>query len=260
VQFVDGDCELLPGWLELGQRAVLEKPDAAAVAGRLRERYPERSLYNRLCDIEWNTPPGEVRYVGGVCMVNAAAFERSGGFNPGMVAGEEPELCVRLRNAGGRIYRLPEEMAVHDADMHRFGQWWKRAVRAGYAYGLAAQYHGRAPERLKIHEIRSSLVWAVGVPLCAAACALASLRWPWAWLGVFVAAGLYTGLWTKVYHLSRRQGLTRCEAAWNSAFCLLSKWAHVQGLARWWYDRRLRRQPAIIEYKSFASGRFRALT
>ena len=43
VQFVDGDCELAKGWTERAARFLESRPDVAAVCGRLRERYPEKS-------------------------------------------------------------------------------------------------------------------------------------------------------------------------------------------------------------------------
>src|SRR5436853_2625351 len=64
VQFIDGDCELLPGWVEQATGFLDERTDIAAVAGRLRERHPERSIYNWLCDREWDGPPGDVRACG----------------------------------------------------------------------------------------------------------------------------------------------------------------------------------------------------
>jgi hypothetical protein len=65
VQFVDADCALSPGWLETATRALRENPDVAVVCGRRRERFPETSVYNRLCDVEWDTPVGEARACGG---------------------------------------------------------------------------------------------------------------------------------------------------------------------------------------------------
>ena len=41
------------------------QPDAAVVFGRCRERHPEASVYNRLCDIEWDRPVGERKTCGG---------------------------------------------------------------------------------------------------------------------------------------------------------------------------------------------------
>src|SRR5664280_804375 len=37
----------------------------AVVCGRRRERNPDASIYNRLCDLEWDTPIGETLSCGG---------------------------------------------------------------------------------------------------------------------------------------------------------------------------------------------------
>src|SRR5262245_32426939 len=100
VQFIDGDCELAEGWLEKARRALEEHPRVAVVCGRLRERDPEISVYNRLADLEWDTPIGEAKACGGIAMIRLDAFEEAGGFNPAVIAGEEPELCLRLRRNG----------------------------------------------------------------------------------------------------------------------------------------------------------------
>ena len=78
-------------------------------------------------------------------------FEFVHGFRAGLIAGEEPELCVRLRAAGWKIWRLEQEMTLHDAAMTMFGQWWKRTMRAGYAFAEGAYLHGAPPELSLIH-------------------------------------------------------------------------------------------------------------
>ncbi|HTV21572.1 MAG TPA: glycosyltransferase family A protein, partial [Polyangiaceae bacterium] len=60
VQFVDGDCEVRPGWIARARETIQARPDVAAVCGRRRERHPDASIYNRLADMEWNAPTGEV--------------------------------------------------------------------------------------------------------------------------------------------------------------------------------------------------------
>src|SRR4029078_12585403 len=95
VQFVDGDCELVPGWLEAALEFFARLNDGAVVCGRRRERHPETSIYNRLCDIEWNTPIGEATACGGDAMIRSDAFKSIGGFRSMLIAGEEPELCLR---------------------------------------------------------------------------------------------------------------------------------------------------------------------
>ncbi len=59
MQFVDADCEIRSDWPERAVSFLEEHPDIGAVAGRLRERHPEHSVYNWLCDREWDVPAGE---------------------------------------------------------------------------------------------------------------------------------------------------------------------------------------------------------
>jgi hypothetical protein len=132
VQFLDGDCELRPGWLRAGATALARDSGLAVVCGRLRERFPEASIYNRLCDLEWDRPAGPAESSGGIAMMRVAAFAEVKGFRPDLIAGEEPDLCFRLRQCGYRILRLDAEMALHDAAILRFGQWWRRARRSGH--------------------------------------------------------------------------------------------------------------------------------
>ena len=106
VQFVDGDCELVDGWIQAAATFLEQRPDVGAVCGRRRERFPDRSIYNWLCDLEWEGPVGEVRACGGDVMIRRSALEAVGGYRDDMIAGEEPELCVRLRAAGWLVWRL----------------------------------------------------------------------------------------------------------------------------------------------------------
>ena len=65
VQFVDGDCEVVEGWIGSALAQLEAQSDVAVVCGRRRERFPEQSIYNRLCDMEWDTPIGEAKACGG---------------------------------------------------------------------------------------------------------------------------------------------------------------------------------------------------
>ena len=126
------------------------------------------------------TPAGEVRACGGNAMMRASTFEAVGGFRDDLIAGEEPELCVRLRAAGWRIWRLDAEMALHDAAMTHFGQWWHRAIRGGYAYAQGAYLHGAPPERHYVWETRRAWLLGVWLPLACLASGLAFGSWGWA--------------------------------------------------------------------------------
>lgn len=171
VQLIDGDCEIAEGWVAKALAFLRGNPDYAAAAGRLRERFPSASVYNYLCDFEWDTPIGDAKACGGIAMMHVGAFESVGGFDPSLIAGEEPELCVRLRRKGWKIRRIDAEMALHDADMSQFSQWWKRSVRNGHAYAEGAHMHGAAPERHWVQESRRIVVWAWLLPLAALAAA-----------------------------------------------------------------------------------------
>jgi GT2 family glycosyltransferase len=167
VQFVDGDCELHPEWLRTAAAFLGAHPEVVGVCGRLRERHPSASVYNQLCDLEWDTPVGEARMCGGIAMFRIAAVAAAGGFDETLIAGEEPELCVRLRARGGRIWRLDADMGWHDAAMTRFAQWWRRMRRSGHAFAQGAAMHGKPPERHFVAETRRAVLWGLLLPLLA---------------------------------------------------------------------------------------------
>ena len=52
IQFVDGDCEVVEDWLGAAVTFLDQRADVGVACGRLRERFPERSVYNLLCDLE----------------------------------------------------------------------------------------------------------------------------------------------------------------------------------------------------------------
>lgn len=165
VQFVDGDCEVQPGWLDKAMDFLEKHPDFAAICGRRRERYPHSSIYNLLCDIEWDTPIGEAKACGGDALFRLTALQAVNGYRESLIAGEEPEMCFRMRQLGWKIMRLNVEMTLHDAAMTRIGQWWKRNQRAGHAYAEAYALHGQSEEQFRKSDCRSILLWAALIPL-----------------------------------------------------------------------------------------------
>ena len=86
VQFVDGDCELEAGWIAKAEQT-LDSEDWAVVCGRRRERYREATIYNRLCDMEWDTPVGPAAACGGDAMMRVDVFRQVGGFSEDLIAG-----------------------------------------------------------------------------------------------------------------------------------------------------------------------------
>ena len=109
VQFLDGDCTLLPGWLAAASQAMTGEPRRAVVIGPLQERRPDASIYNRLCALEWKSPAGDLSNfgaLGGIMLVRAAVFVRLGGFNEQVIAGEDSEFGVRVGSAGLKITKI----------------------------------------------------------------------------------------------------------------------------------------------------------
>lgn len=236
VQFVDGDCEFEAGWLDAAAAFLDEEPSVAAACGRRRERFPDRSLYNRMCDNEWNTPVGEAVACGGDAMFRTAALAQVRGYDAAIVAGEEPELCHRLRGIGWRIWRIDRPMTIHDADMHRPRQWWLRTVRSGFGYaqvwqktrsGDAAPLYGR--------QLISALFWTFGVAALAGAAAAALGP-----LGLVVAPLVWL---LQLARLARRGGL-----AWGWHI-LAGKLAETIGILRFVLSRLRGRRQGAIFYK-----------
>jgi GT2 family glycosyltransferase len=240
VQFVDGDCELADGWLEKAAKFLDDHDSVAAVCGRLREKYPSHTLYNMLCDIEWDKPVGEARACGGNAMMRVGAFESVQGYRADVIAGEEPELCARLRAGGWRIWRVGEEMAVHDAAMSHFSQWWMRCLRGGYAFAQGADLHGAPPERLGVRESRSNWFWGLGLPLFGLVCM--AFAGP---LGLVVFAAYPL----QVARLALRGNRSVRENWWRAAFLVIGKFPEMLGQAKYALGRVVGSRSRLIEYK-----------
>ena len=249
VQFIDGDCEVVDGWLERAAAELAGNEKLGVVCGRRRERHPEASKYNKLCDIEWDTPIGEARACGGDAMMRVSALKQVGGFDSTVIAGEEPELCVRLRQAGWKILRVDAEMTLHDAAMTRFGQWWRRMVRGGHAYAQGRQMHGAPPERHWVRENRRIVFWGLILPIL-----ILALAWPTRGLSLILLGG-YAVLWWRTLRHANRRGLPLADARLYARHMVIGKFAEAQGLITFWTSRLLGRRTRLIEYKSAGTAR-----
>lgn len=237
VQFIDGDCELAEGWIEKARAFLDAEPSFGAACGRRREKFPEKSVYNRLCDEEWATPVGEAAAFGGDVMIRRAAIEVAGGFNPTLIAGEEPELGVRLRAHGFRIMRLDAEMTRHDAAIMRFSQWWRRTARGGHAFAEVARLHCRSPQRIWRREAIRPLPWAAVAPAALLGAA-------------FVSPLFLIALLAYPAQAARIRARRRGRGGWSYAtFAMLAKFAEAQGVLGYWFGAFFGRRQKLIEYK-----------
>ena len=234
VQFVDGDCTIDQDWFSVATAFLDNHPSAVAVCGRRRERFPDASVYNWLCDREWDTPVGRTGACGGDALMRLAAVRAVGGYRAEMIAGEEPELCVRLRAQGGEIWRIDADMTRHDAAMTRFGQWWRRTRRGGHAFAEGAALHGAPPERHSVSETRRAVLWGALLPSTAL---LGTFISPWA-LALLLAWPL------QVLRLGPREGWTR------AFFLTLGKVPEAQGVIEYHLRRLTGQRADLIEYKS----------
>jgi GT2 family glycosyltransferase len=242
IQFVDGDCEVLPGWLDAAREFLESHPEVAVACGRRRERYPEHSIYNRLCDMEWDTPLGEAKACGGDAMIRAAALVGAGGYRSDLIAGEEPELCIRLRLAGWKVWRIDHDMTLHDAAMTRFGQWWKRSVRSGHAFAEGAYLHGASSERHWVRESLRAWLWGGVMPV------LILLGVPLFGWGALAPSALYPLQMLRLA-LQGAGSLSLRDSWLRAVFVLLGKFPEFEGQVRYWVSRLRPTKVDLIEYK-----------
>ena len=241
VFFVDGDCEVYTGWLDTACAFMALHPEVAIVWGQRRERFPGRSIYNLLCDIEWRSfPIGDTVACGGDALVRTNALLQVDGYRDDLICGEEPELCVRIRQKGWRVWHLDEPMTLHDAAMYRFGQWWKRMVRGGYGFAQGAALHGHLPERHWVNESRRVWLWGLCIPV-AILCLTLIFGAP-----ALVVLALYP---LQVIRLAPRQGFfTRSGWLWAAAM-VIGKFPEMLGQLRFLADRCRHTRSGLIEYK-----------
>jgi Glycosyl transferase family group 2 len=255
VQMVDGDCELQSGWIESGLAALQAEPDLAAVFGRLRERYPERSVYNALCDDEWNVPVGEAAGCGGNALFRVTALREVNFYNPTMIAGEDSELSMRLRKRGWRMRRIDAEMALHDAALTSFRQWWNRTRRSGHGFGEMAALHPDARDPNWPRTVRGIVAWGAGMPMLLLVSVLLALRVNSSW---WIAAILACIAWPlNMVRLARRQrqrGLSAKVSALSGLLLMIGKLPQLQGLIGYYRDRLFGRASRLIEHKGTTSS------
>jgi glycosyltransferase involved in cell wall biosynthesis len=245
VQFIDGDCEVVEGWIEAAAKTLDTDAKVVAVCGWRRERYPERSPYNCICDIEWHLgEAGAALSLGGDVMIRVESLIAVGGYNDSLIAGEDEELGVRLRQAGGLVWRIDRNSTIHDADMHTVFQWWQRAKRCGHAYAQVSQMHDHPPEYKFKKELRRTLLWGGVVPL-----SVLVLMIPTKGLSLF-AFGRYFWTILKVTRETQKHGHPQSDSLVWGLSCAISVFPETIGVGKFYFDRLGNRQHQLIEYKN----------
>ncbi len=251
IQFIDGDCEVEAGWFCTASSAIMADDRLAIVFGRRRERFPERSIYNRLCDDEWNVPIGIASACGGDALVRVTALREAGGYCDDLIAGEEPDLCLRLGRVGWQVRRIDAAMTVHDANILRFSNWWKRSKRAGYAYAMHVWRHGKNSLPSWRRSLLSILFWGLSLPVTlftivawsgALEPSIASI----AFMAIFL---VYLSQFFRIAWRKRRSGRPWRFAAAYAGLVLVGKFAEVSGVLQCLLAKLRGRRSGLIEYK-----------
>ncbi len=242
IQFIDGDCELVPGWIETAASFLRERSNVAVVCGRRRELFPNETIFNQLCDLEWDTPTGEAVSSGGDFLVRAQAFKDVGGFRPEIMAGEEPELCARLRERGLKIWRIDCEMTKHDIRLKNFRQWWRRLVRRGsmpLTHRRSRSILKSSPFIVYRRETTRAVFWAGIVPvvICVSA---------YFYPVMLRLALIYPLQAVRIAVRTRHNSLSPGTYAF---FMIIAKFAEFQGIVRFFCRRALGKTAEPIEYK-----------
>ncbi len=238
VHFIDGDCSFARGWINFAIQYLESHPVVAVTCGQRREIHPNASIYNWLCDIEWNTPVGETYACGGDFLVRTSVFKQIGGFNDNLIAGEEPELCYRIRRTENKIVRLNHDMTWHDANMHHFRQWFRRNMRAGYAFAEAVFLYRHQQDGYWRREFLRIGIWGIALP-------------------TLIFAGTFYNSWFliisliypfQVIRISLKQKGNRRNIRYGF-FMVLAKLPEAAGCINYIINRLTRSRRKLIEYK-----------
>jgi glycosyltransferase involved in cell wall biosynthesis len=247
VLFLDGDTLLDPAFVNRAME-VFADPSIAGVCGARYETDTAGSVYNRVLDLDWRYPPGEMEYLGGDALMRRDILERVSGFDEGLIAGEEPDMWRRIRELGFKAWRLDIPMTGHDMAMTSFRQYWRRATRTGHAYAEVSERYRHSAIPLWRSSARRNRIHAIGLVgvfvSSVAAALLIPSPWPLvAFLLLFIALGLRT---------ARQQ---RWRQASPMTLFLYGLHSHFQqipvfvGQLGYSLSRRAGRRRQLIEYK-----------
>jgi glycosyltransferase involved in cell wall biosynthesis len=251
IQMVDGDCEVSLGWIDAAGAELERDPRLAVVFGRRRERYPNATIYNMICDDEWDVPVGNAASCGGDAMFRVAALNEVSGYNDSLIAGEEPDLCLRLRQRQWSIRRIPVEMTLHDVALARFSQWWRRAQRGGHAFAELVYRHGRRSEPNWVRQLASFTFWG-GLTLAMLALLILGFITETS-TPVYLALALGVLVITQTLRLTLRrysEGMPLRRALPWAFLIMTGKLAQLQGALQFHLKRLAGRNSTIIEYKA----------
>lgn len=247
VLFLDGDTVLEPSFVS-SAIAEFRDPNVAVVFGNRRELAPNASIYNRVLDLDWIAPAGAVEFCGGDALIRREVLERVGGFDERLIAGEEPEMCRRIRALGFTIKHLDLPMTGHDLAITRFSQYWHRAVRTGYAYAEVSAKFKNSDLPLWDKEARRNLVHGAGLIALVVSASLISLAMK-SVIPIVVATAMIAALVTRTAFRLRWKTADRATRLLYALHSQLVQIPQLFGQLKYRRDRLRGRTAELIEYK-----------
>ena len=253
VHFIDGDCEIVGGWIQHAIGILEQRHEVAAISGRVREKSPHASIYNRLADLEWERLTGDVESCMGCAIMRISSYQHVGGFNSEVGAGEVHELCARLRGKEYKIVQVPDTMAMHDMAMLQFAQWWNRTARSGYASWDVYERTGLESAKA---DLDSSRLWGIGWPMLLIVLGMGAFFVPW-WISapaIFAALMIGPIQAIRIALMLQERGMAFVDAWAYGALALMGNFAALRGQWLYMVDRENKQASRLMETK----GRFQS--
>ncbi len=247
VLFLDGDTQVYPDFVSRAL-ASFSDPSIAAVWGHRRESQTAASIYNRILDLDWIYPPGFTDFFGGDVLVRRSALESVDGYNPELIAGEEPEMCRRLREKGWKILHIDAPMTKHDLRITHFSQYWRRSTRAGHAYAQVSGLFAHTADPFWSTEARRNMLRGAILIVFALATVIGSLLLRNIWVGAIALSVYLLAAFRSAYKVRERTSSL-------STLLLFGLHSHFQeipiffGQMSYRLAKARRRKVSLIEYK-----------
>ncbi len=195
ILFLDGDCTLIPTWLQPAIEAMQKNKSLAGIAGEREEittdsmglqKSHHHSLYRQK----------SASSLGGCAAYKHDVLKEVGGFNPFLYSSEEAEFGARIRKAGYTLRFLPVLMTRHYMKhQHETSSEILRRIRRGFPIGMGQIVRHIRRYQLPIHGalsvIRRHLQFygLIAIGLLALAVSIKTANWLYIsiWLLVFLS-------------------------------------------------------------------------
>lgn len=206
IYLLDGDMEMLEGFLEVALDFMHRHPDIAGVGGQLLELNTESLEYiARSAQPRAHMKTGFVDRLDGGGLYRRSAIEAAGYFSDrNLHSYEEFELAVRLRSLDWKLWRLPIEVVHHRGHDAPPYDLLVRRWRTRYLWGLGELIRASGSEnRLKMVFLGLREAWiylaVLGWWVVLLGITLLPLSLPMrlTWLGVLLVAPLVLMMWRK---------------------------------------------------------------